>query len=580
MKKLILAVAYLRMSSDDQKDSIDQQRREIREFAEANGYKIVREYVDEGKSGSREQEKRLAFQQMLLDATSGEFQAVLCWDAARFARLDNIDGAFAKQILRQNGIHLHTVKEGPFDWQTVEGRWKDVAFFESAKAHSLNISKDSLRGRTRTLEAGFWPNGSIPYGFDREYIFGGQTIFVRRQDQFRKPKGCQLKLKECEAEAAIVRRIFSDYVDRAKSLRRIAIDLNAEGVQSPDGNQWNSQTIKGMLRNKSYIGYGHIGVRYGGKKRRKDQFNAAQPSEKAECCPALVDVRTWQQAQKRLDASKGGKVRQQSSRAAPLSGVLFCGHCGCRLVKKHQTTAAGVIHHYYVCKSFQYGGACRCQRTVREDALLPEIVRKLVATVDEELLATINSKPTEPVSNVAILEKQLAELRVRYERATKRYLAIDDDRHAEAAHAEMNRLRDDIDGTEERLAVLSKIENEGGVSEFKEWWTETKGEMVAAIGDPPFAIDGGRDLKSKGKAPGNAQDGGRGPQMPKMIFAPSDAFRGFLSKLGLRVTCFWKQNAKRPINQVLDRAKMKIDIEWHSGKTSESAMSLVEGGRC
>src|SRR5438105_4584610 len=116
------AVAYYRMSSDDQTVSIDRQQREVEALAKREGLPIIRVYKDEGKSGSKDTEKRAAFQQLLLDSASGGFQVVLCYNASRFARLDSIDGAFAKQILRENGIVLWTVSEGKIDWNTTEGR--------------------------------------------------------------------------------------------------------------------------------------------------------------------------------------------------------------------------------------------------------------------------------------------------------------------------------------------------------------------------------------------------------------------------------------------------------------------------
>ncbi|SHF47473.1 Recombinase, partial [Loktanella atrilutea] len=61
-------------------------------------------------------------------------------------------------------------------------------------------------------------------------------------------------------QAAVVRRIFADYAD-GLSPRKIAADLNAEGIPSPSGAGWNDSTIRGnakkrdgMLRNETYVG--------------------------------------------------------------------------------------------------------------------------------------------------------------------------------------------------------------------------------------------------------------------------------------------------------------------------------------
>lgn len=61
------AVAYVRMSSDKQEASPQQQRQEIERLTQRRGYRIIRWYSDEAVSGDAT-EKRLQFQQMIKDA--------------------------------------------------------------------------------------------------------------------------------------------------------------------------------------------------------------------------------------------------------------------------------------------------------------------------------------------------------------------------------------------------------------------------------------------------------------------------------------------------------------------------------
>ncbi len=84
---MINAVGYIRMSSDKQEASPEQQRQEITALAKRDGYRIICWYVDEGVSGDAT-DKRFDFQRMIRDAEGGEFQAFLCWDQDRFGRFD------------------------------------------------------------------------------------------------------------------------------------------------------------------------------------------------------------------------------------------------------------------------------------------------------------------------------------------------------------------------------------------------------------------------------------------------------------------------------------------------------------
>jgi len=262
VQQKIKAVAYFRMSSDDQKTSISQQRREVRAFASEHGYEIVDEYVDEGKSGSKDQHKRVAFAAMLADACNGNFEAVLCWNTARFARLDSVDAAGAKVTLRKQGIHLATAKEGRIDWDSFEGRILDVLRSESDHKFSRDISAQTVRGRLDALRRGFWPNGAVPYGYDRLYFDGVREHLVKRSEPFRKPRNWQLKLVINEAEAKVVRWIFEEFCGKDRSLRQIALELSQSDVPSPGNRQggWTKDSVKGILCNRIYIGVGQIGV--------------------------------------------------------------------------------------------------------------------------------------------------------------------------------------------------------------------------------------------------------------------------------------------------------------------------------
>jgi hypothetical protein len=101
-----------------------------------------------------------------------------------------------------------------------------------------------LEGRVRQGRSG----GGICYGYNvaLEHDARGEPIRGGRRIN--------------EAEAAIVRRIFMEFAS-GKSPRRIAIDLNREGIPGPAGAKWGPSTINGnaargtgILNNEFYVG--------------------------------------------------------------------------------------------------------------------------------------------------------------------------------------------------------------------------------------------------------------------------------------------------------------------------------------
>ena len=81
----IQAVAYCRYSSDNQRsESIEAQIRAIKEFCKKEGYVLIKEYIDEAKSGTSD--NRPEFLQMIADSAKGDFKAIIVHKLDRFAR--------------------------------------------------------------------------------------------------------------------------------------------------------------------------------------------------------------------------------------------------------------------------------------------------------------------------------------------------------------------------------------------------------------------------------------------------------------------------------------------------------------
>jgi len=99
------AVLCLRRSTENQEQSIDDQRRVITAYAKQEGYTVLREYVDDAISGA-DTAKRDAFHQMIEDASSGDFRTVLVYDVSRFSRDDPDEAGYWRHKLRRRGVEV------------------------------------------------------------------------------------------------------------------------------------------------------------------------------------------------------------------------------------------------------------------------------------------------------------------------------------------------------------------------------------------------------------------------------------------------------------------------------------------
>ena len=78
------AVIYVRMSTESQDYSTDHQRAKIEEYATARGIVIIREYIDDGKSGL-DIRRRSGLLSLMQDVQSPDpnFSCILVFDVSR-----------------------------------------------------------------------------------------------------------------------------------------------------------------------------------------------------------------------------------------------------------------------------------------------------------------------------------------------------------------------------------------------------------------------------------------------------------------------------------------------------------------
>ena len=98
------AAIYVRVSTDRQ--TIENQMRELHRIAQRRGWEVVQEYRDAGISGSKGREARPGLDEMLKDAQRGRFDIVMAWAIDRLGR-SLIDLLGTIQALEAYGVDLY-----------------------------------------------------------------------------------------------------------------------------------------------------------------------------------------------------------------------------------------------------------------------------------------------------------------------------------------------------------------------------------------------------------------------------------------------------------------------------------------
>ena len=112
------AAIYVRVLTD--KQTIENQLRELHRIAERRGWEIVQEYRDAGISGAKGREARPGLDEMLKDAQRRRFDVVMAWAIDRVGR-SLIDLLGTIQALEACGVDLYLDQQA-IDTTTPAGR--------------------------------------------------------------------------------------------------------------------------------------------------------------------------------------------------------------------------------------------------------------------------------------------------------------------------------------------------------------------------------------------------------------------------------------------------------------------------
>jgi DNA invertase Pin-like site-specific DNA recombinase len=252
------AAEYVRMSTEHQQYSTENQADVIRSYAAARGIKIVRTYADEGRSGLRI-DGRDALKSLISDVESGraDFQVILVYDVSRWGRFQDADeSAYYEYICKRAGVAVHYCAEQfENDGSPVSTIVKGVKR-AMAGEYSRELSSKVFIGQCRLIELGFRQGGPPGYGLRRTLIdqAGNQKAVLARGEQKSIQTDRVVLTLGPDAEIDVVRRIYRLFVHNAQTEAQIAYALNSAGIVTDLGRSWTRGTVHQILINEKYLG--------------------------------------------------------------------------------------------------------------------------------------------------------------------------------------------------------------------------------------------------------------------------------------------------------------------------------------
>lgn len=331
---------YLRLSVDSDytgSDSLENQRRLAHEFVSRHpDLNIVREYVDDGKTGT--DFSRPAFSRMMADLKAGLINCVIVKDLSRFGREYIEAGNYIEKVFPFLGVRFISIVDR---YDSADENCDRELLLISLKnlmheMYAKDISKKVGSTFRMKQEKGiFYRSATIPYGYQMNesgtnYVICKQTAPIV-QEIFR-------QCSEGISNYTISRWLYQNHIQTPGQYFQSGSVYRKEADELK---LWHYSTIKRMLENPVYIGniIRHKSEQsfFSGKKvslvPEQEQIVIENNHE------PIIDRQMFEDVQRILSQPKGRKCELSSGKQLVsfdkniFQGKLFCASCKANMVR-------------------------------------------------------------------------------------------------------------------------------------------------------------------------------------------------------------------------------------------------------
>lgn len=457
---------YIRLSKEDarcldESESVTNQRAIIEEhianFQDGDEYIIVDEYVDDGISGTTDDERE-DFQRMLSDIMRGRINCVIVKDLARSFRNYSDQGYYLDDWFPRYNVRFISLFHQPLD-----------SYKEPQNMRSIAVPIQGVLNENHCAET----SDKVREVFDMKRRNGEHIGSFAAYGYLKDPDDKNALIVDEEA-AAVVRDIFNMFLD-GMSKNAIVHHLNEHGVLCPSAYKrerlglkyqnpsldpskrplWCAMSVTTILKNRMYCG-DMVQGRYRMKSYKvhvqelvpQDEWYIVENTHEA-----IIDRDTFDKAQRLL--LRDTRTGPQQKKLYLFSGFLKCADCG----KAMTRSKVGNIVYYY-CRTYKDQSKNACTKhTIKHNRLEAAV---LYAIQQQVYLAVDYSKTIEQINKAPLVKSQSKKLLDAIEqkerdlsKITRYKQAIYQDwKDGEITHSDYRHMKEDY---EEQADALNKV---------------------------------------------------------------------------------------------------------------------------
>ena len=461
---------YIRLSKEDargfdESESVSNQRAIIEEhiasFNDGDEYIIVDEYVDDGISGTTDDERE-DFQRMLSDIKKGRINCVIVKDLARSFRNYSDQGYYLDDWFPRFNVRFISLFHQPLD-----------SYKEPQNMRSIAVPIQGVLNENHCAET----SDKVREVFDMKRRNGEHIGSFAAYGYIKDPNDKNALVIDEEA-AEVVRDIFTKFLD-GMSKNAIVHYLNEHGVLSPAAYKrerlglkyqnpsidpakrplWGAVTITSILKNRMYCG-DMVQGRYRVKSYKihvqevvpEDEWYIVENTHEA-----IIERDTFDKVQRLL--LRDTRTAPQKKQIYLFSGFLRCADCGKAMTR---SKVGGTV--YYYCRTYKDQSKSACTKhTIKHNRLE---VAVLYAIQQQVYLAVDYTKTIERINRAPLVKSQSKKLADAIEQKERELAKIarykqaiyQDWKDGEITHSDYRHMKEDYEEQAEALnEVIEKL---------------------------------------------------------------------------------------------------------------------------
>ena len=464
---------YIRLSKEDarsfdESESVSNQRTIIEEhiagFNDGDEYIIVDEYVDDGISGTTDDERE-DFQRMLSDIKKGRINCVIVKDLARSFRNYSDQGYYLDDWFPRFNVRFISLYHQPLD-----------SYKEPQNMRSIAVPIQGVLNENHCAET----SDKVREVFDMKRRNGEHIGSFAAYGYIKDPNDKNALVVDEEA-AEVVRDIFAKFLD-GMSKNAIVHYLNEHGVLSPAAYKrerlglkyqnpsidpakrplWGAVTITTILKNRMYCG-DMVQGRYRVKSYKihvqevvpEDEWYIVENTHEA-----IIDRDIFVKVQRLL--LRDTRTAPQKKQIYLFSGFLRCADCGKAMTR---SKVGGTVYYYCRTDKDQSKYACT-NHTIKHNRLEAAV---LYAVQQQFYLAVDYTKTIERINRAPLVKSQSKKLADAIEQKERELSKIarykqaiyQDWKDGEISHSDYRHMKEDYEEQAEALnEVIEKLRAE------------------------------------------------------------------------------------------------------------------------